>query len=184
MPSGNRCFFYGSSITNCGSAGRPGLVYPSIIARYMNFHLINMGFAGSCLGELCIADTIAKLDIAALVLEFDYNAPDSRFLTERHEPFFKRFRALQPETPVLMLSRCDFTPEPECKARREVVANTWRNAVKTGDRNVDFIDGETLFAGKFREECTQDCCHPNDYGAVIMAEHIGDRLKSLLGNRA
>lgn len=50
--------FYGSSITNCGAAGRPGLVYPSIISRHLDFHLINMGFSGSCRGELCIADTI------------------------------------------------------------------------------------------------------------------------------
>jgi len=66
--TGKPVVFYGSSITNCGSAGRPGLVYPAIIARELDFHLINMGLSGSCRGELCVADTIAELDIAALVL--------------------------------------------------------------------------------------------------------------------
>ncbi len=173
--------FYGSSITNCGSAARPGLVYPVIISRYMDFHLINMGFSGSCRGELCIADTIAELDIAALVIEFDHNAPTPEFLEERHEPFFKRYRSKRPDVPVLMMSKCDFYPaNPRNKKRREIVMNTYLNALKAGDMNVEFIDGETLFAGYFREECTTDCCHPNDYGAVIMAERIADKLKRMV----
>lgn len=172
--------FYGSSITNCGSAGRPGLVYPSIIARRLDFHLINMGFSGSCRGELCIADTIAELDIAALVLEFDHNAPTPEFLAERHEPFFRRYRSKRPDVPVLMMSRCNFYPDCDSRTRREIILHTWMNAVNAGDKRVDFLDGETLFAGPFREECTQDCCHPNDYGALLMAERIADRLKQML----
>ena len=172
--------FYGSSITNCGSAGRPGLVYPSIIARRMDFPLINMGLSGSCRGELCIADTIAELDIAALVLEFDHNAPDPDFLAARHEPFFRRYRSRRPDTPVLMMSQCDFYPDGESPIRRRIIQKTWMNAVNAGDTHVEFLDGETLFAGPWREECTQDCCHPNDYGAVLMAERIADRLKRML----
>lgn len=178
--TGKPVVFYGSSITNCGSAGRPGLVYPAIIARELDFHLINMGLSGSCRGELCVADTIAELDIAALVLEFDHNAPTPEFLAERHEPFFRRYRSRRPETPVLMMSRCDFKQEDDSRLRREIVMRTWLNAVNAGDRNVEFLDGETLFAGHFREECTQDCCHPNDYGAILMAERIADRLKQIL----
>ncbi len=172
--------FYGSSITMCGSAGNPGLVYPSIIARQLDFHLINMGFSGSCRGELGIADTIAELDIAALVIEFDHNAPTAAFLAERHQPFFRRYREQRPETPILLMSRCDFRPDNDSPLRREIVMRTWQNAVSAGDRKVEFLDGETLFAGAFREECTQDCCHPNDFGAVRMAERIADRLKRLL----
>ena len=111
--------FYGSSITNCGSAGRPGLVYPSIVARRLDFPLINMGLSGSCRGELCIADTIAELDIAALVLEFDHNAPTPEFLESRHEPFFRRYRSKRPDTPVLILSKCDFYPDDTSAIRRQ-----------------------------------------------------------------
>ncbi len=175
--------FYGSSITNCSTAGRPGMVYPSLIARRMDFHLINMGFSGGCRGELCIADAIAELDIAALVMEFDHNAPDPAFLAERHEPFFRRYRARRPEVPVLMMSRCDFDGSDDAKLRREIIQRTWLNAVSNGDRRVDFLDGETLFAGPWREECTFDCCHPNDFGAVLMAERIIDRLERLLRQR-
>lgn len=172
--------FYGSSITNSGSAGRPGMVYPVILARMLDFHLINMGFGGSCRGELCIADTIAKLDIAALVIEFDHNAPTPEFLAERHEPFFRRYREQRPDVPVLMMSKCDFVPNEDNKRRREIIMRTWMNAVNSGDRKVEFLDGETLFAGPFREDCTQDNCHPNDLGAMLMAVRIADRLKHML----
>lgn len=172
--------FYGSSITNCSTAGRPGMVYPSLIARRMDFELINLGFSGGCRGELCIADAIAELEIAALVMEFDHNAPSPEFLAARHEPFFRRYRSRRPETPVLLMSRCDFNGSGEDRLRREIVQRTWLNAVDNGDRKVDFLDGETLFAGPWREECTFDCCHPNDFGAVLMAERIADRLARLL----
>ena len=172
--------FYGSSITNCGAAGRPGLVYPAIIARYHDFPLINMGFSGSCRGELCIAETIGKLDLAALVIEFDHNAPDAAFLATRHEPFFKCFRALKPDVPVLMLSKADFNRESDAPERREIIMRTWLNALQNHDGKVDFLDGETLWAGPFRTECTQDGCHPNDFGAMLMAERIGERLMKLI----
>lgn len=172
--------FYGSSITNSGSAGRPGMVYPVILARMLDFHLVNMGFSGSCRGELCIADTIAKLDIAALVMEFDHNAPTPEFLAERHEPFFRRYREQRPDVPVLMMSMCNFVPDENCRRRREIIMHTWMNAVDSGDRNVEFLDGETLFSGPFREDCTQDNCHPNDLGAMLMAVRIADRLKHML----
>ncbi len=172
--------FYGSSITNCGAVGRPGLGYPSIIARKLDFHLINMGLSGSCRGELCMAETIAKLDIAALVLEFDHNAPSPEFLEERHEPFFQHYRKYQPETPVLIMSKCDFDASDETKLRREIIINTWKNAVKQGDKNVYFLDGETLLEGDNREDCTQDRCHPNDYGSMLMAERISAKLRELI----
>jgi len=171
--------FYGSSITNCGSAGRPGLCYPSIVARKLDFHLINMGLSGSCRGEICIAQAIAGLDIAALVMEFDHNAPSPEFLEERHEPFFRYYRNRRLGTPVIIMSKCDFDASDSTRRRREIIRRTWENAVKQGDKNVYFLDGETLFAGKNREDCTQDGCHPNDYGAMLMAEQIAIKLSEL-----
>ncbi|MDD3154678.1 MAG: SGNH/GDSL hydrolase family protein [Victivallaceae bacterium] len=172
--------FYGSSITNCGAAARPGMVYPSIIARHLDFTLHNMGFSGSCLGEMCMADAIAQANPAILVMEFYYNAPDAQSLALRHEPFFLRFRARRKSTPVIMMSKCNFNNSEEDLLRRDVVAATWRNARANGDSFVDFIDGADLFAGADRTDCTQDGCHPNDLGASKMAQVIEDRLLRFL----
>ena len=172
--------FYGSSITNCGAVSRPGMNYPAITSRLLDLHMINLGFSGSCLGELCIADRIAELDPVALVLEYDHNAPDPEFLARTHEPFFRHLRALRPELPVLLTSRCDFMNTPDGKRRKEIIMRTYLHALDNGDRFVDFLDGETLFSGPFRYDCTIDNCHPNDLGATLMAQRIADRIRRLL----
>ena len=172
--------FYGSSITNCGAVSRPGMNYPAIICRMLDFHMINMGFSGACRGELHIADVIAKLDPAALVLEYDHNAPDPEYLARTHEPFFRHLRELCPTLPVLLTSRCDFMNTPDGKRRKEIIMRTYLHALDNGDRFVDFLDGETLFSGPFRYDCTIDNCHPNDLGATLMAQRIADRIRRLL----
>ena len=176
-----RLVFYGSSITNCGHAGRPGLLHTAMIGRMLDIEVVNLGFCGRCKGDLPIADAAASLDPTCFIIEFDHNAPDPGFLNERHEKFYKYFRSLRPDTPVLLLSRADFfTSSDEVFTRRNVIVRTWQNAVASGDRHVDFLDGETLFAGPFRYDCTDDNCHQNDIGEALMAERIADRLRSHL----
>lgn len=173
-----RLAFYGSSLTHCGAASRPGMSYASLIGRMLDIEVVNLGFAGRCWGELPIADLVASLDPAAFVLEFDHNAPNPEFLMDRHEKFFRYFRSLRPETPVLLLSKPDIFFWREADAiRRNIIIRTWQNAVAAGDKKVDFLDGETLFAGPFRYECTNDNCHQNDLGEALMAERICDRLR-------
>ncbi|MBQ4043418.1 MAG: hypothetical protein IJD06_05410, partial [Clostridia bacterium] len=55
-----------------------------------------------------------------------------------------------------------------------------RTAVLEGDKNVYFIDGETLFEGEFRDSCTVDGSHPNDLGFFRMAMVIGEVVGRLL----
>ncbi|UKI33901.1 MAG: hypothetical protein L6W00_11075 [Lentisphaeria bacterium] len=81
---------------------------------------------------------------------------------------------------MLLTSRCDFMNTPDGKRRREIIMRTHLHALDEGDRFVDFLDGETLFSGPFRYDCTIDNCHPNDLGAALMAERIADRLKRML----
>jgi len=171
--------FYGSSITNCAAVGRPGMAYPAQIGRILDASTHNIGLSGSCLGELPVAEEIAKLDLSVLVLEYDHNAPDSEFLRKTHAPFFKRFRELRPDIPVLMMSACNLNDE-ELRRRRDIIMETYLAARKSGDTLVDFLDGETLFAGYAHEDCTTDTCHPNDIGCQLMAERIADRLRKWL----
>ena len=173
--------FYGSSITNCGAAGRPGMLYPAIIGRMLDVETINIGFGGRCFWDLCVADAVAKLDLAAFVLEYDHNAKSSEFLRQTHEPFFRHFRELRPELPVLLISRADGDFSVEAiRERRAIIARTWLDAYESGDRHVEFLDGETIFAGEIREDCTSDGCHQNDLGERLMAERIADRLKRMI----
>ena len=180
---GGPVLYYGSSITQGGCASRPGNAYTSMLCRALDAPQINLGFSGSARGETALAREIGKLPLSAFVYDYDYNAPSADHLAETHEPFFRIIRELQPDLPILMLSKCDYRDDPECNRRREIIRTTFRNARKRGDRNVCFIDGETLFGRKMRDACTVDGIHPNDLGFYRMYKRILPALRKILKKR-
>ena len=98
-----------------------------------------------------------------------------------HEAFFKIVREKNPELPVIFVTKPDYNSDVrENSKRREVVLKTYKNAVKAGDKNVYYIDGETLFGIEDRDSCTVDGCHPNDLGFMRMAQVICPVLKKAL----
>ena len=46
------------------------------------------------------------------------------------------------------------------KEYREIIKQTYDNAANAGDRNVYYIDGETIYGSKDIDACTVDCAHP------------------------
>ena len=173
--------YYGSSITQGGSASRPGMAYEAIISRRLDCNFVNLGFSGSAKGEDAIIDYIASLDVSAFVLDYDHNAPTAAHLEATHEKLYLAFRKTHPETPVIMVTKPDaWDWNREVPARRDVIYRTYSNARQRGE-NVRFIDGASLFHGEMRDECTVDGCHPNDLGMTRMADVIGKAVEDALG---
>jgi hypothetical protein len=173
--------YYGSSITHGCCASRPGNAYPAMISRNLNCDYINLGFSGSAKGEVAIADYIAGLDVSVFVCDYDYNAPNKEHLENTYPYLYGKFRESQPNTPVIFVTNPDVRPESdEDVARREVIHQKYIQAVMSGDRNIYFIDGYSLFGGAGRGDCTVDACHPNDLGFYRMADVIGDMVKKAL----
>lgn len=165
--------FYGSSITEGCSVSHPGNMYVSVVSRWLNADFVNFGFSGAARGEPRMAEAIAGMALRALVLDYDHNAPSQAHLAATHEPFFRRVRAAQPRLPIVIMTRPDFDSDPEeSAARREIIRRTYLRALDAGDRNVWFVDGETLFGARGRFACTIDRCHPNDLGQMRMAETL------------
>ena len=71
-----------------------------------------------------------------------------------------------------MISKPDFDFDGKGADRRKVIIDSYYRARENGDRNVYFIDGETLFRGFGEDSCTVDSTHPNDLGFFRMAEAI------------
>ena len=178
---GTPVVYYGSSITQGGCASRPGNSYQAIISRRYDCDYVNLGFSGSARGEQIMASYIASLSMSVFVMDYDHNTPDPEYLSRTHEPFFRTIREKHPDLPVIFISAPDFDADPLAYAlRRDVVYNTYLNALKSGDRNVAFIDGASLFAGENRDACTVDSCHPNDLGFLRMADRIGEAVGRFL----
>ena len=164
--------FYGSSITQGACASRPGNTYQAILSSQLGFNYINLGFSGNAKGEKEMADYISGLEMSAFVYDYDYNAPSAEHLANTHKRMFDTIRTLNPNLPIIILSR----PNPHLNSdeikRREIIKKTYDMAVGEGDENVYFIPGNELIMPMFLETSLVDYAHPNDSGFVSMAEVI------------
>lgn len=172
--------FYGSSITNGYAASRPGNMYEAFISRKLDCDFINLGFSGAAKGEPVLAEYIAGLKMSAFVMDYDHNAPNAEHLLNTHKAFFEITRKKQPDLPVIFVTKPDAGLDEENQARREAILGTYMSARQSGDKNVYFIDGYSLFPDIARHDCTVDGCHPNDLGMYFMAERIGGVLANVI----
>lgn len=169
--------YYGSSITQGGCASRPGMSYEALISRRLDTNYTNLGFSGCAKAEEAITDYLASLDCSVFVLDYDHNAPNAEYLASTHEKLYLKFRAAHKNTPVVFVGKPDFWLNGvDPMKRRDVIYTTYNNARNRGEK-VIFVDGYSLFAGEWREECTVDGCHPNDLGMSRMADVIGKAVE-------
>lgn len=175
--------YYGSSITQGGCASRPGSAYQNLLSIFLNIDHINLGFSGNAKGEQIMADYIAGLKMSAFVMDYDYNAPTPMHLKETHEPFFRTVREANPTLPILIMSRPRHYLSDEDVIRRDIVRQTYENAIANGDKNVYYIDGSTLMNDEIRDLGTVDGTHPTDLGFFSMAKRIEPVLKEMLSLR-
>ncbi len=165
--------YYGSSITQGGCASRPGMSYQAIISRRLDANYMNLGFSGSARGEDPMVKYLSEQDCSVFVLDYDHNAPSVEHLYKTHENLYLNFRKAHPDTPVVMVGKPDFWMyDRTAMDRRDVIYRTCERARARGEK-VIFVDGQSLFAGEMREDCTVDGCHPNDLGMTRMADVIG-----------
>ncbi len=172
--------YYGSSITQGGCSTRPGMSYQSYICRDTLVDYVNLGFSGSGKGEPAIREYIASLPCSILVLDWDHNLYSVDSLKEVHEPMYRAFRATHPDTPVVFISRPDFSPSDTIIGMRRVIMDTYETARAEGDQNVYFIDGEIIFGEEHRGECTVDGCHPNDLGFYRFYQTLKPMIEKIL----
>ncbi|MBQ9115901.1 MAG: hypothetical protein IJY04_02655 [Clostridia bacterium] len=174
----DRIVFYGSSITQGGCASRPGVCYQNYISRDLKTDYINLGFSGNAKGENAIVEYMAGIEnMSAFVSDYDHNAPSPEHLEATHYAMYEKIRAANPDIPYVMITRPNINIlVPDSAKRRAIVMESYLKAFNSGDRNVYFIDGYSLFYGGDRDSCTVDGCHPNDLGFQRMGKVIGELL--------
>ena len=173
--------YYGSSITQGGCASRPGNCYQSIISRKFDIDFLNFGYSSGGCGEENMIEYLAQQDISMFIMDYDHNSPSAEHLAETHPRALQIIRKHQPELPVVMISKPDIHLD-HCDhlKRRTIIYSTFANAVNSGDKNVYFIDGNSLFGGDGHDSCTVDGAHPNDLGFWRMADVIGQTVEHIL----
>jgi hypothetical protein len=176
--------FYGTSILQGGCASRPGMAYPSILGRRLDWPVINLGFSGNAKTEPELAELLAELDPAVYVLDSLPNL-SAQEAAERLEPFYRTIRKARPLTPILLVEHISYTDAPFVAARRRkyedanaVAQALYKKAVAEGDGRLYYLPGHALLG--VDGEGAVDGTHPTDLGFLRMADVMEGPLRRIL----
>jgi len=176
--------FYGTSILQGGCASRPGMAYPSLLGRALDWPIVNLGFSGNGKTEPEMAQLLAELDPAVFVLDSLPNL-DVPQVKERLEPFLKTLRTAHPHTPIVLVENVVYSDAGFIESRRTRVAESnafllqLYNRLKTGgDQHLHYIPSSHLLGGD--GEDTVDGTHPTDLGFARMAQGMEPILREAL----
>lgn len=172
--------FYGSSITQGGCASRPGSSYESIVSRRLNIDFTNLGFAGNAKAEDVLVDYMAGLKMSAFVSDYDHNSPSLEHFKSTHYKMYQTIRERNPQLPYIMLTKPDYRFDRQNDLRRVVVMESFGKAITSGDKNVYFVDGASIFRDDEFDCCTAEGCHPTDLGFSHFASALLPTLRIAL----
>ncbi|MBL0156383.1 MAG: SGNH/GDSL hydrolase family protein [Bryobacterales bacterium] len=179
--------FYGSSILQGGCASRPGMAYPAIVGRRLDWPVINLGFSGNGKSEPEIAKLFAELDPSVYVYDSlpNLTVEEAR---ERVEPFLRTLRQAHPKTPILLVENAIYTNVMFSNERLSLITDknrilreVYKKLRKEGDRNVHYVPADQLYGAD--GEATVDGTHATDVGFLRMADVITPAVRPLLGRR-
>ncbi|WP_392668941.1 GDSL-type esterase/lipase family protein [Streptomyces sp. LN785] len=185
VPARPRWVVHGDSITEGWWSTRPAHAWPAAAGRTLGLDTINLGYAGSGRGELCVAEQIAALPADVLTLAFGTNCwsgvPFSApLLYETVRAFVTLVRAGHPETPLLLVSpllRPDAEETPNALGAtlselRTALERAGADLVRAGDSRLSVLPGRDVLG----PEHLMDGLHPDDSGHARLAAAVAKAL--------
>lgn len=176
--------FYGTSITQGGCASRPGMAYPAILGRRLDWPTINLGFSGNGKTEPEVAGLLAELDPVAYVIDSLPNLSVAE-VSERMEPFVAALRASHPQAPIVLVENLMYPDGILVDSRRDKVveANAVLRALydrlkAAGDERLYYIPSSVSLGADGDD--TVDGTHPTDAGFIRMADGMEPFLREVL----
>jgi hypothetical protein len=97
-------------------------------------------------------------------------------LEKTHYALYAQYRKARPDTPLLFLTRPDYTRDKEGERRIKIIRSTYKKAKKQGDKKVFFLSGKRFYGKGDCWKYAVDGCHPTDYGFTLMAEQIYKKM--------
>ena len=150
------------------------MAHTSILGRWLDREVINLGFSGSGKSEPAIIRVIAELDPAVFVLE-----PLPNMTTEEVElrmgAAVRLIRLRHAETPILLVANPLLKDD---HPQNRMLRATYERERRGGDRHLHYLPSRGQLDG--REEGTVDGVHPTDLGFERMARTYEPVLRRLL----
>lgn len=176
--------YYGTSILQGGCASRPGMAYPSIVSRMIDWPQINLGFSGNAKSEPEMAKLMAGLDPAAYVYDSLPNLTPEE-ASQRVKPFLAALRAAHPATPIVLVENVIYTDAEFVESRRKsysaknaTLKAVYQELKKGGDKRLYYVPAQDLLGRD--GEGTVDGTHPTDLGFERMARAVAPVLRRAL----
>lgn len=178
--------YYGSSITQGGSASNAGGVYMAILERWLNVDYVNLGFSGAGHGQPEVARAMAEIDAAAFVLDYWAN-PSVDQLRDTLPEFVRILRERHPTTPILIpgpywepADAATAEGQATFEGKRDVIRAFVEQRRAAGDAHITYIDGYEML-GPDQSFGLVDARHANAAGFYFMAKGLEPHLRAALG---
>jgi hypothetical protein len=176
--------FYGTSITHGASASRPGMCHPAILGRRLDRPVINLGFSGNGKMDESVGALLAKLKVAALVIDCLPNMSPSQ-VQERCVPLVKQLRAADDSVPIVLVEDRRNTNSwiqpvrfAHHTANHAALKEGFEKLKVEGINGLFYVEGDALL-GDDADGAT-DGSHPNDLGFFRQADVIEPVLRAAL----
>lgn len=176
--------YYGSSIVHGAYASRAGMVHSSILGRWMDYPVVNLGFSGGARMDEAMAHLLAELDPSVFIIDPLPNM-DAVLVKERAEKFLRILCGGHPETPVVLVE--DF-PQTFAWSRPtlfnahrdkwKAFSGVYRELRDAGFRHLHYLEG--LHSIGDDNIGTIDGIHPNDVGCERLARNLVPTLQQII----
>jgi hypothetical protein len=186
----NPIVFYGTSITQGGSASRPGMAYPSIISRKFKVETINLGFSGNGIFEESVGQALCEIKASMYVIDCTPNSSPDIIKTNALK-LIRQIRKCRPDTPILLVESiireyAYFKESDEftfgslkfIQAQNKELKWAFENAVNLGIKNISYLDSDGLIG--YDHEGTVDGTHLSDLGLYRIADNIEAKIIEIL----
>ncbi len=177
--------FYGTSITHGACASRPGMCHPSILGRWLNRPVLNLGFSGNGRLEIEVAELMSELDASVFVIDCLPNLSNPQDVADRTGPLVDRLRAASRTTPIVLVEDRTYdnawikrSARDRHAATRRALRQAFEALREAGDENLHYLEGKTLLGED--GDATTDGSHPNDLGFYRQARAMEPLLRRLL----
>jgi hypothetical protein len=174
---------YGTSITQGGSASRPGMAYPAILSRYLHREILNFGFSGNGRLDLELADYLATIPASLLVVDALPNVSagdvDTKLIT-----FILRVRESS-DIPILIVPNISYGHEDDNSETGSALRQKYEEYLiarafikKSGVKNVTFLlEKHIRFSD---DDGSVDGVHLTDLGMKRHADSLYPVVRKLL----
>ncbi|MDC6366826.1 MULTISPECIES: SGNH/GDSL hydrolase family protein [Flavobacteriaceae] len=186
---------YGTSIAQGACATRPGMAWTNILARQMDYPVINLGFSGNGRLEEEVVGLINEIEASVFVLDC---MPNLSRLLKKGDEYAKRevikrvrrsviqLRETHRETPILLVQHAGYSDawlNPERKHIYESLnfwmTQTFEELQKQGYNKLFMLSKDTI---DLNQDSFVDGTHPNDLGMIHYAKSYQDKLETILSS--